>query len=55
MIVSLAGLKAETLHEAVDTASVATTILSALGLDAGALEAVKLEKTPMLPGLEFTK
>jgi hypothetical protein len=51
--VSLAGLAAATVSDRVETASVAPTILAALGLDPQKLQAVAAEKTPLLPGIEF--
>jgi hypothetical protein len=37
----------------VETTQVAPTILEALGLDPGSLDAVRIEGTPVLPGLSF--
>jgi len=37
----------------VETTQVAPTILEALGLDPGSLDAVRIEGTPVLPGLIF--
>jgi hypothetical protein len=37
----------------VETAQVAPTILKVLGLDPNALDAVRKEGTPVLPGLHF--
>jgi hypothetical protein len=42
-----------TVTSPVATAQVAPTILKALGLDSGSLQAVKAEHTPVLPGLPF--
>ncbi|MBV9247214.1 MAG: alkaline phosphatase family protein, partial [Methylobacteriaceae bacterium] len=55
LLVSLPGLSAETVSERVATASVAPTILAALGLDPQKLQAVAVEKTPTLPGLDVGK
>jgi arylsulfatase A-like enzyme len=35
----------------VETTEIAPTILALLGLDPGALQAVRIEHTPVLPGL----
>jgi len=43
--------QARTIKAPVQTAQIAPTILSMLGLDAGALQAVKSEQTRVLPGL----
>ncbi len=37
----------------VQTSQIAPTILKALGLDPTSLDAVRIEKTPLLPGLDF--
>jgi hypothetical protein len=39
----------------VETTQVAPTILQALGLDPASLDAVRLEGTPVLPGIDFSK
>jgi Type I phosphodiesterase / nucleotide pyrophosphatase len=52
LLVSNPGLQAKTVHAFVETAQVAPTILKLLGLDPNALDAVRLEGTPVLPGLE---
>ena len=44
---------AKTVNAAVGTAQVAPTILKALGLDPEALEAVRIEGTPVLPAVQF--
>jgi hypothetical protein len=44
---------AKTVSTPVQTAQVAPTILKALGLDPGKLQAVQLEGTPVLPGISF--
>ena len=51
LLVSKASFAAGTVNSAVETAQVAPTILKALGLSPGALQAVQLEGTPVLPGL----
>jgi Type I phosphodiesterase / nucleotide pyrophosphatase len=43
----------ETVDTPVQTASVAPTILKALGLDPHSLQAVRIEHTPLLPGLSL--
>jgi hypothetical protein len=39
----------------VQTSQIAPTILKLLGLDPDSLDAVRLEKTPLLPGFDFHK
>jgi hypothetical protein len=51
LLVSNPDLKARTIHSFVETAQVAPTILKILGLDPKALDAVRLEGTPVLPDL----
>jgi len=51
LLVSAPGLEHRTLHSFVETAQVAPSILSLLGLDPDALDAVRQEGTPVLPGL----
>jgi arylsulfatase A-like enzyme len=51
MLVSNPSLHAKTVTAAVETAQVAPTILAALGLDPGELQAVQIEGTAVLPGL----
>ncbi len=51
MLVSNPGLEAKVLTTAVETAQVAPTILEALGLEPGDLQAVQMEGTAVLPGL----
>jgi hypothetical protein len=51
LIISNPRLPARTIKTPVLTSQVAPTILEALGLDAEALGAVRLEHTPVLPGL----
>jgi hypothetical protein len=41
----------KSISSAVETSQVAPTILKALGLDPECLDAVKIEGTPILPGL----
>jgi hypothetical protein len=53
LLVSNPGLEAKTVHSFVETLQVAPTILQVLGLDPSALDAVKSEGTPVLPGLDF--
>jgi len=50
MLVSNPGFQASTVTSFVETTQVAPTILQALGLDPGSLEAVQKEGTPILPG-----
>ena len=51
LLVSSPGLAPQTIHSFVETAQVAPTILKILGLDPNALDAVRQEGTPVLPGL----
>ena len=48
------GMKAQRIAAAVTTMQVAPTILAALGLDMAKLDAVQMEHTAVLPGLEAT-
>jgi Type I phosphodiesterase / nucleotide pyrophosphatase len=52
LLVSNPDLQHKTIHSFVETAQVAPTILQLLGLDPGALDAVRAEGTPVLPGLD---
>ena len=51
LLVSNPGLQARTVNSFVETAQVAPTILKILGLDPNALDAVRIEGTPVLPSL----
>ena len=51
LLVSNPDMEARTIDSFVETAQVAPTILKTLGLDPKALDAVRLEGTPVLPGL----
>jgi hypothetical protein len=53
ILVSNPDLPAKTVTSFVETTQVAPTILQALGLDPGDLDAVQKEGTPVLPGLNF--
>ena len=53
LLVSNPSIKARTDTSFVETAQVAPTILRLLGLDPDALDAVRIEGTPVLPGLNF--
>jgi hypothetical protein len=53
MLVSNPGFQASIVTSFVETTQVAPTILQALGLDPGSLDAVQKEGTPVLPGLSF--
>jgi type I phosphodiesterase/nucleotide pyrophosphatase len=53
ILVSNPKFAPKTVSTPVQTAQVAPTILKALGLDPGALQAVQLEGTPVLPGVPF--
>ena len=51
LLVSNPGIKAHSVNSFVETAQVAPTILQILGLDPDALDAVRIEGTPVLPSL----
>jgi hypothetical protein len=51
LLVSNPDIRPRTIHSFVETAQVAPTILKFLGLDPDALDAVREEGTPVLPGL----
>jgi hypothetical protein len=51
LLVSGKGLRGQTLKTPVQTAQIAPTILGVLGLDPTALQAVRREQTPVLPGI----
>jgi hypothetical protein len=53
MLVSNPSFDAKTIYGPVQTLSVAPTVLKALGLDPNALDAVRIESTPVLPGLDL--
>jgi arylsulfatase A-like enzyme len=53
LLVSNPDIVGRTIHSFVETAQVAPTILKSLGLDPDALDAVRTEGTPVLPGLGF--
>jgi len=55
LLVSNPDIKARTVHSFVETAQVAPTILKLLGLDPDALDAVREEGTPILPGLDLDR
>jgi arylsulfatase A-like enzyme len=55
LLVSNPDIKARTVHSFVETAQVAPTILKMLGLDPDALDAVREEGTPILPGLDLDR
>jgi Type I phosphodiesterase / nucleotide pyrophosphatase len=52
LLVSNPHIRPKTLHSFVETTQVAPTILQLLGLDPDALDAVRAEGTPVLPGLD---
>jgi type I phosphodiesterase/nucleotide pyrophosphatase len=52
LLVSNPDFHHKTIHSFVETAQVAPTILQLLGLDPDALDAVRAEGTPVLPGLD---
>jgi arylsulfatase A-like enzyme len=51
LLVSNPHIEARTIHSFAETAQVAPTVLKILGLDPKALDAVRLEGTPVLPDL----
>ena len=53
LLVSNSNFNASTVTSFVETTQVAPTVLQALGLDPAALDAVRKEGTPALPGLSF--
>jgi hypothetical protein len=53
MLLSNPSFPPGTVTSFVETTQVAPTILQALGLDPGSLDAVQKEGTPVLPGLSF--
>jgi hypothetical protein len=53
LLLSMPGFDKVTIQFPVQTTQVAPTILTALGLDPTALKSVRIEKTPVLPGLRF--
>ena len=53
LLVSNPNISANTVTTPVQTATVAPTILKALGLNPQSLKAVQLEHTPVLPGLSL--
>ena len=53
LLVSNPGIQPKTVTSFVETMQVAPTILSILGLNPNSLDAVKMEGTPVLPGLTF--
>lgn len=53
MLLSNPSFRPRTVTSPVETMQVAPTILKALGLDPNALEAVRIEGTQVLPGLDF--
>jgi predicted AlkP superfamily pyrophosphatase or phosphodiesterase len=55
ILVSTPALSAATVSDAVTTQQIAPTILTALGLDPTALQAVKAEGTAPLPGADWSK
>jgi hypothetical protein len=53
MLVSNPSFECKTIYGPVQTLQVAPTVLKALGLDPDALDAVRIESTPVLPGLDL--
>ncbi|HEX8765303.1 MAG TPA: alkaline phosphatase family protein, partial [Candidatus Acidoferrum sp.] len=53
LLVSNPHFQPRTIHSFVETAQVAPTILKILGLDPNALDAVRMEGTPVLPAVQF--
>ncbi|PYT67360.1 MAG: hypothetical protein DMG39_24150 [Acidobacteria bacterium] len=55
LLVSFPGLGRSLIKFPVQTSQIAPSILTLLGLNPNSLDAVRLEKTPVLPGLDFQK
>jgi hypothetical protein len=55
LLVSNPSFHAKTVTSFVETMQVAPTILKLLGLDPNSLDAVRMEGTPVLPGLNFER
>lgn len=53
MLVSNPSFESKTIFDPVQTLQVAPTVLEALGLDPSALDAVRIENTQVLPGLQL--
>src|SRR5207237_10519137 len=53
LLVSYSELSPVQIKFPVQTSQIAPSILKALGLDPASLDAVRIEKTPLLPGLDF--
>jgi arylsulfatase A-like enzyme len=53
MLLSNPKFRATTITSPVETTQVAPTILKALGLDPDDLQAVRIEGTQVLPGIDF--
>jgi len=53
MLLSNPSFQSKTIYGPVQTLQVAPTVLKALGLDPSALDAVRMESTQVLPGLDF--
>lgn len=53
MLLSNPSIRQSVVNSPVETSQVAPTILRALGLDPNALDAVKIEGTPVLPAVQF--
>jgi hypothetical protein len=53
MLLSNPSFEPKTIYGPVQTLQVAPTVLKALGLDPSALDAVRIESTPVLPGLDL--
>ena len=54
LLVSNPSMEARTINSFVETSQVAPTILKILGLDPSALDAVRIEGTPVLPAVQFS-
>ena len=54
LLVANPSFRRETVTSPVETAQIAPTILEALGLDPNRLQAVQLEHTQVLPGVQFS-
>jgi type I phosphodiesterase/nucleotide pyrophosphatase len=55
LLVSFPGMDRSLIKFPVQSSQIAPTILKLLGLNPNSLDAVRLERTPLLPGLDFQK
>ena len=55
LVLAAPGLRAATVSSPVDLRQVAPTVVGALGISPWSLSAVRMERTPWLPGLVITR